>query len=156
MKKKIEMAESVQKIFLTLRKYTSFFNYEIIERLISQYGTSDDKKMLQGYCQTLDAFCQRNVYEIPPNSFSNPRPEAKQLVLKCTQDTLTLHDVQAIREKAAKILHLKYSTLQLYSIEKGCIELHFLISSAVADHIFPMSPSQQLALSEIGVRVVSG
>ena len=70
--KKIEMADSMSKIFMTLRTYISFFNYEIIEWLISQYGTNDDKKMLQEYCQALDAFSQRNVYEIPPRAYSGP------------------------------------------------------------------------------------
>ena len=150
---KIESAESLSRVFMTLRTYISFFNYEIIERLITQYGTNDDKKQLQDYYKELDTFCQRNVYEIPPNALSNPRPEAKELVLKCTQDTLTLHDVRAIKEKAARILGLQYSTLQLHTIEKGCVELHFLISAAVANHIFPVSPSQHSALSEIGVTI---
>ena len=153
-KKKIEAAESMSKIFMTLRNYVSFFNYEIIERLISQYGTNDDKKMLQEYCQELDAFCQRNVYEIPPNTFSSPRPEAKELVFKCTQDTVTLYDVRIIKEKVARVLGLKYSTLQLHTIEKGCVQLCFLISAAVADRIFPVSSSQHSALSEIGVKLL--
>ena len=153
--KMIKMAESMSKIFMTLRNYVSFFNYEIIERLISQYGTNDDKKMLQKYCQALDAFCWRNVYEIPPNTFSSPRPEAKELVFKCTQDTVTLYDVRIIKEKVARVLGLKYSTLQLHTIEKGCVQLCFLISAAVADRIFPVSPSQHSALSEIGVKVLS-
>ena len=153
--KKIEIAESVSKIFMALRSYTSFFNYQIIERLISQYGTSDDKKLLQDYCQALADFCQRNVYEIPPKTYSSPRAEAKELVFKCTQDTLTLHDVQVIREKAARILGLNYSVLQLSTIEEGCVELHFLISAAVADHIFPLSSFQYSSLNEIGVRILA-
>ena len=60
---------------------------------------------------------------------------------------LTLHDVRTIKEKAARILGLKYSTLQLHTIDKGCFKLHFLISATVADHIFPVSPSSELQVS---------
>ena len=153
----IESAESISKIFITLRKYISFFNYEIIEQLIDHYGTNNDKLRLQEYRTALNAFCQRNVHEIPPKDLdlSNPRPEAKKFVLKCTKDTLKLSDVQVLKERIAIVMGLNPSTLQLHAIEKGCIELHFLISAAVADHIFPVSPSQHSALSEIGVRVLS-
>ena len=154
---KIELADSISKIFITLRKYISFFNYEIIEQLIDHYGTNDDKRRLQEYRTALNAFCQRNVLEIPPKDLdlSNPRPEAKQFVLKCTKDTLKLSDIQTLKEKIAIIMGLNPSTLQLYTIEEGCVELHFLISTAVADRIFPVSPSQHSALSEIGVKVLS-
>ena len=152
---KIESAESLSRVFITLSKYISFFNYDIIEHLIHHYGTAEDEKKLQEYCQALKTFCKRNVYEVPPSAYSNPRPEAKEFVLKCSHHTLALQDVQVIKEKVGKLLGLNYSTLQLCTIKEGCVELHFLISAAVADCIFPVSPSQHTALSEIGVRVLT-
>ena len=151
---KIESAESLSRVFITLSEYISFFNYEIIEHLIHQYGTVEDEKKLQEYCLAFKTFCKRNVYEVPPSAYSKPRSEAKEFVLKCSQHTLALHDVQVIKDKVAKVLGLNYSTLQLSTIEKGCVELHFFIPAAVADRIFPVSPSQNSALDEIGVRVL--
>ena len=150
---KIEIAESLPQVFITLRHYVSFFNFRIIEHLVHQYGTENDKKKLKEYCTQLDAFCQRNVYEIPAKAYSTLRPEAKEITLKCTQHTLTLHDVQVLKDKVDEIFGLNCFTLQLRSIREGCVELHFFISAAVADHIFPVSPSQQSALSDIGVKV---
>ena len=118
-----------------------------------------ERMMIKSDCRIIANNWMPSVREMSTRfhlkAYSNPRPEAKELVLKCTQDTLTLHDARVIKEKAARILGLKYSTLQLYTIEDGCIELHFLISAAVADHIFPVSPSQHSAFSEIGVKIVS-
>lgn len=42
--KKIELAQTISKVFICLRKYISFFNYEIIEHLVQHYRPRDDKK----------------------------------------------------------------------------------------------------------------
>ena len=120
-KQKIELADSITKVFITLRNYISFLNYEIIEQLIDHYGTNDDKQRLQEYRTALNAFCQRNVLEIPPKDLdlSNPRPEAKRFVLKCTKDTLKLSDIQTLKERIAIVMGLNPSTLQLYIIVIG-------------------------------------
>ena len=152
---KIESAESLPQVFITLRHYVSFFNFKIIEHLVHQYGSDNDKNKLKEYCVQLDAFCQRNVYEIPAKAYSTLRPEAKEIALKCTQHTLTLHDVQVLKDKVDEIFGLNCFTLQLRSIREGCVKLNFFISAAVADRIFPVSPPQHSALSDIGVKVLS-
>ncbi len=61
-----------------------------------------------------------------------------------------------MQNNVAEILRLEpeLNALQLCSVKKGCVELHFLVSAAVAELVFPLSPSQQSALSEIGVRLL--
>ena len=75
--------------------------------------------------------------------------------VKCTESVAsTLEGVRVIRGKIEDVLGLKVSSLQLCSILKGCMELRFILSTAVADCILPVSPANQLALKEIGVRVL--
>ena len=151
----IVSAETLPRLFTILQKYISFFNYEVIEQLIFQYGTHDDKSQLQDYHTALNTFCQRNVYEIPPSTYSNPRPEAKEFVIKYKEHVAILQDVRSVKESVAKVLNLNCTALQLHTIQKGCVELHFFISFAVADHLFPISSSQHSALNEIGVKVAT-
>ncbi len=157
-KEKIFTANSLAKVFSILRMYNyiSFLNYQIIELLIQQYGSADDHNLLEKYLEDLKTFCQRNVFEVPLSAFSScrSRKTAKVFALKCTEPTLTLQGVRVMQNKFAKILGLEFNALQLCSVKKGCVELHFLVSAAVAEHIFPLSPSQQLALSEIGARLL--
>ena len=47
--KELEAADSIPKIFLVLKDYFSFFNYHIIEHIIEQLGTEEDKERLQTY-----------------------------------------------------------------------------------------------------------
>ena len=151
-------ANSLARIFSTLRTYNyiSFLNYQIIELLIQHSGSAVDHKMLEQYLDDFKTFCQRSVFEVPPSAFSSCRSRkmAKVFALKCTESTLTLNGVIVLQDKVAEILGLEFNALQLCSVKKGCVELHFLVSAAVAEHIFPLSPSQQLALSEIGARLL--
>ena len=152
---KIESAASVGEVFIVLRRYVSFFNYQIIEHLIKHHGSTEDHKRLEEYLNAFNTFCERNIFEVPPNVFSSSLRRGKKFCIKCTEGVATLKSVQGVIDKIAGVFGLQPLALQLCLIKKGCVELHFLISAAVANHILPVSPSQGLALSEIGVRVLS-
>ncbi len=152
--KKIENATSIVQVFITLRKYISFFNYEIIEKIIEWSGLVEDQERLQEYIRAFNYFCERNIFEIPVNVLSADRSTAKKIVFKCIENGSSLEGVQSMKRKIAKAVGLKPLSLQLCSIKEGCIELHFLISADVANRIFPVSPAQESALSDIGVRVL--
>ena len=155
-KNRIKAARNVSEVFTTLENYTSFFNYHFIEHIIDQFGTDLDQERLENYLEEFHNFCKRNIFEIPCNVFAeSSRATAKVFALKCTDEVATMNDVVAIMKEIAETLGIPPEALQLCSVKKGCVELHFLISAAVADHIFPVSPSQHLTLSEIGVKVLS-
>ena len=152
----IQQAQSVTDVFIILRSYISFFNYEIMEHLVEHHGSSDDHKRLEEYLTAFNAFCQRSVFEVPPNVYSSKsRTDCKVFAVKCTERVATtLEGVRGVRGKIADVLGLRACSLQLCSILKGCMELRFILSTAVADCILPVSPAKQRALNEIGVRVL--
>ena len=152
----IQQAKSVPKIFMVLYPYISFFNYEIMEHLVKHHGSPDDHKRLEEYLTAFTTFCQRSVFEVPPNVYSTKsRTDCKVFAVKCTERVATtLEGIRGVRGKIADVLGLRASSLQLCSVVKGCMELRFILSTIVADRILPVSPAKQLALKEIGVRVL--
>ena len=153
---KIQEALSIQRLFIVLRRYISFYNYGLVEHLIEVHGSEEDHKRLADYITKFVAFCERSVFEVPHGVFGSRNPAAgKSFVFKYTERVLSLLDVRKLADRIATIFGLRRCALQLHSISAGCVELHFMISTAVADRIFPVSPSQHTALSEIGVRVLS-
>ena len=149
----IRIAKSLSEVFIILQKYISFFDYHIIKHIIYQHGVTNDHVRLEEYQKKLEVFCLRNVFAVPYNAFPYSRRTAQVLVLKCTERVSTMNNVTEIAGLVARTLGLRPSALQLCSIKKGCVELYFFISANIADRIFPVSPSQQSALSEIGVKV---
>ena len=152
----IQQAKSVPKIFMVLYPYISFFNYEIMEHLVKQHGSPDDHKRLEEYVTAFNTFCQRSVFEVPQNVYSSrSRTDCKVFAVKCTERVATtLEGVRGVKGKIAAVLGLRASSLQLCSVVKGCMELRFILSTAVADRILPVSLAKKLALKEIGVRVL--
>ena len=152
---KIEAARTISEVFITLRKYISFFNYHIVEYIIDLYGAETDHILLEKYVEKFHNFCKRNVFEVPQNAFaSNSRETAKVFAIKCTEGVSTMQGVERVTGDIAEIFGLRPSAFYLYSIKKGCVELHFLISADVANYIFPVSHSQHSALKELGIKVL--
>ena len=60
-------AQTVDHAFDVLRPHMTFFNYEILEFLIEEMGSFNDKHKLQKFLQEFRRFCRRSVFEIPPN-----------------------------------------------------------------------------------------
>ena len=60
-------ALTVDHTFDVLRPHMTFFNYEILEFLIEEMGSYNDKQKLQKFLQEFRRFCRRSVFEIPPN-----------------------------------------------------------------------------------------
>ena len=154
-------AECLSEVFtnLCLQNYISFFHYMIIEHLIERYGSTDDKMKLKVYLEALEKFCQRKMCEVPPSVIlcdSQIATESRVLIIIKRDEVNELNEVKELRRDLAQVFKIPSTALRLCSIEGNCVEFHFLISAAVADRIFPVSPSQCSALSEIGVKVAEG
>lgn len=153
----LRQAKSILDVFSALLPYTSFFHYRIIEILVVEFGTPEDRQRLELYVSTFNRFCKRSVFEVPQSVF---RDAVKKSDGKCfsvkyiTEAIPILADVVVVRRKIAEILGISSWSLQLCSITDGCVCLRFWIPSNFADEVLPVSLNQQAALKEIGVRVL--
>jgi len=57
--KDLEKAKSISEIFWILKDYLSFFNYQIIEHIITVLGTKEDKLRLQSYKTEFQHYAKR-------------------------------------------------------------------------------------------------
>ena len=154
-RQKIEAARTLSDVFITLRNYISFFNYHIVEYIIQKHGSTEDHQRLEDYLESYTNYGKRNIFEVPQDVFiSKSRKNAKVIALKCSERISTMNAIETAKSEVSQVFGLRSLALQLCSIRKGCVELHFIISAAVADHIFPVSPSQHSALSAYGIRVL--
>ena len=149
----IKSSKFVSEIFIILSAYWNYLDYDILVYIIHHYGTrgedSDDQR-LQNYNEALQRFCKRRIFELPlPESGNGADKKQEKLCVKLNirEDTQT-EELYRIKRKVAEILHLNSVTLQIYSVDKGCVRLIFLIPKFVAREIFPLSDQQTSALSK--------
>ena len=75
-KENLMKAQTVDHTFDILRPHMTFFNYEILEFLIEEMGSSNDKHNLQKFLQEFRRFCRRSVFEVPANVLEHSTEKA--------------------------------------------------------------------------------
>ena len=148
-------ATSIDNIFRILKEYCSFYNHEIIEYIVEELGTKDDKAKLEKYREDFTEYCRRNVFECPFSSGSEKSSHLVDLVMKVDSDTMikpyTVKAVELFHTQVAKVLQVTKYTLHLWSVEEGCLKLAFHIPRFLKMVIFPLSADQRSRLKELGV-----
>ena len=151
-RQEIKGAKSISEIFIILSAYWNYLSYEILEYIIEQYGTSDDAERLRDYNEKLHGFCKRRIFEVPmpvrgndTENKSSPKQEKFYVKLDVPED-IPSKQINQIKGRIANILHVRPATLQICSIDRGCVQLTFLIPKFLAREIFPPSHEQISAL----------
>ena len=139
-------------------KQASFYNFEIIEKIVREFGSKDDSVKLQQYLDEFHLYCSRSVFQVPTSVLhpsSNVENSSMHFALKYLEEgQFDLNQVKSICIRVAGILQINSWDLYLLNIEKGCILLRMMVSEVVAYKVLPISFTKQEGLKEIGLRVV--
>ena len=155
--KELQDTKSINDVFFTVKDYFSFFNYKIIEHILVVFGTNDDQEEVKKYKETLEKYCKRRVFECPPHIYGS-RSESGQARLVVKKDDVlekfSVNELKVFHYKLCRILQVTEHTLQLLSVEDGCLQLTFQIPSFVQCLAFPLSENQEKSLLVEGVLVL--
>ena len=148
-------ATSIEKIFRILKEYCSFYNHKIMEYIVEELGTKDDKARLEKYREDFTEYCRRSVFECPFSSGSEKSSHFVDLIMKVDSDTMikpyTVKAVELFHTQVAKVLQVTKYTLHLWSVEQGCLKVTFHIPCFLKTVIFPLNADQRSRLKELGV-----
>ena len=151
---KLEAADTVSKFFLVLKDYLSFFNYHIIEHIIEELGTEEDKAELQKYKDDFNQYAKKRVFECLPEFGPVSDADHADIFVKVDShyDNFTVSQIEQFRHKLSEILRVSpQGVLRLCRVDKGCFQLMFQVPSFVQQEIFPLSKEQEGALSVLHV-----
>ena len=134
-------------------EYCSFFNYHIIEHIISVLGTEQDQRNLLKYKEEFAEYGRRHVFECPPKFGEKSDCCADMfVVLDKNYDNCTVSNLDLFVINLHKILNISSGTgLKLQHIELGSLKLTFQLPFSVLQDIFPLSSEQESALAGLGV-----
>ena len=151
---KLEAADTIPRVFLILKDYFSFFNYHIIEHIIKELGTEEDKAELQRYKENFNQYAKRRVFECLPEFGPVSDDDHADIFVKVDSlyENYTIVQIEVFRHKLSEILRLSsQGILRLCRVDKGCFQLMFQVPSFVQKGIFPLSREQEKALEAKGV-----
>ena len=146
-------AKSVDDAMQVIGDYCSFFNFRMIDHIISKLGTIRDKKNLKKYEEEFRNYCQHHIFECPSELGSISSDQAMMFVkLDKTYENCTIENLHLFVNKLWSNFNVSSATgLKLCRIEPGCLKLTFQLPFAVLQDIFPLSREQEAALSSLGV-----
>jgi len=147
-------AETIPDVFLQLRDYFSFFNYHIIDQIITQLGTEEDRQELQKYKDDFQVYAKRRIYECLPQFGPVSETDHADIFVKVDShyESYTVVELQEFQNRLSELFHISsQGILRLCRVEKGCFQLMFQVPYFVQQRIFPLSSEQERALLAEGV-----
>ena len=152
--KELKNANTIPKVFLVLKDYFSFFNYDIVEHIIKVLGTDVDKAELQRYKEDFNQYAKRRMYECLPHFGPVSEDNHADIFVKVDSqyDNYTVAEIENFRHKLSEILRVSsQGVLRLCRVEKGCFRLLFQVPAFLQQAMFPLSREQERALAAEGV-----
>ena len=157
--KELKSCKTVDEVFIVLRPHMSFFNFELLKHITDckKLCSENDRERMDEYIGKFDVFCKRKVFEVPPGVTGQPTCKLKKRKRKAFVILMTKHEaepnlvfVNAAKQKFAKLLKLKPSTLHLHRIDEGSLIFVFSVPSFVARKLFPLKMSVVAKLKNEG------
>ena len=153
-------AGSIEDVLFAIKDYFSFFNYHVIEHIVDELGTNQDKFELQNYKKEFAEYSKRRIYECLPVYGSVSKDGHIDLVLKVdlVYEKFTVNELKNFEYRLSRIFCVSPQTvLRLCRVEEGCLQLIFQVPSFLLWEIFPLSGEQERALAaERVIRLTCG
>ena len=162
----IMAAKSHLDCFAILSRYHSWFNYSLLETVISKARKRTQKdspeflSSLRSYMDLLHKYCKRNIFECPKPSSISSSKSSTYLVLKVTEDQMS--DVKVVSAEKIKLFtfelmkpyEIQDYVLNLHTVGDGCVELVYSIPLCIYNELFPLNKDQWKSLPMLGVMEV--
>ena len=153
-KEKLKKEESLDQLFILLKKYWSFLEYNMLESIVQTYGSDSDLSRMEQYKESLKAFCNTPLSEMPQESLLlNDDKIRDQIIAVLSITDPTFRAIMDLKIKLCTILRVEPHTLQLMEINKHSLEVKFMILDHSSRSIVSerLSESQEDSLSELSV-----
>ncbi len=132
-------AESIDGVFKVMRKFTSFVDYHILERIITNHGEPKDKKNLTEYTEQLKHFLE--TWKVTKPLKVNESAE-HQTKLKFKLDGKSLGWYKDLQGAIAKFFKVKVCEVVLVKINPGSVELVFALPTTAIERLSSLTLSE--------------
>ena len=135
-------AMNVDEVFSGVMDHSSFFNYQLLDDIVEQLGTDEEKQLFSEYkTSVLKPYLQRSIFEVPMDSLSTcaSKSSTRSPCLKLFEKIdLSAYEILVIKQDLAELLQIP--SLELAQFDDGSIHLIFSISKEVYDKCPADSP----------------
>ena len=146
------------------RKYLSWFNYQLIIKLINKFLNNHEKlkSIWSSYEEKLEEYFMKSggllkdAEGIQFGEFNAPPSGSKIMVVCVERDDYTLDHLFFLRKALPKELNVSEYDLYFSFVSIGSLHLEYWIPDFVYLSIFPLSKEQEVGLANLGIVEMSG
>ena len=153
-----EHVKTMKQLFKTLRKYVSWFNFELVVKLVNTFITDeiDLQRKWSTYREKLKDYFKNNNTQAVQIADSiefglSDVPGTKVMIAKVARDDYTLNDLYFFHKLIADALEVPKFKFYFCTIDDGCMELKYSIPDFLYSVLFPLTNQQCQSLAEIGI-----
>ena len=143
--------EDVKKV---IKRHTSFFDYELIEYIISLVGTDKDMEPFKKYEAAFIDYSKRRLYKCPA-TYGDQNTEGSLLHIKLDSkyddSEWDLQDLKQFQYRLSSRFNRRVHIFHLKSIGIGCILVTFVIPLHIQEAIFSLTTEQERELAGSGI-----
>ena len=147
-------AKTVDAVMSVVKDYCSFFNYHMVEHIIDEFGTKQDKENMASYKENFTKYAKCCITQCPSEVGKMSEEGCANLfvTLDDSFDNCAISHLSVFIGNLRKILKIPSSVaLRLCRVNLGSIKLIFQVPLSVQQAIFPLSSEQEAELSSLGV-----
>ena len=157
LKSEFDSANSIPDVFIIANNFWSFFNYDLLEYIISSFQLVNANAHVQQYKTSFQEYCKRRLYECPSKVGGAHNDTGKRVVLKLDDrmnlQQSTMQDLRSLQYQVSKVTGLE--VMQLLRIEEGSLKLVYRVPHNAIERINFLSQTQRDNLAKIGVLKIS-
>ena len=153
-----EQVHTIPELFKILRKYVSWFNFGLVEKLAQVFisGNRDVQAMWSMYRERLkDYFKSDNSKAVQVKDATefgiSDVPGTKIMIAKVARTDHSLNDLYFFHKAIADALEVPNYQFYFCKIDDGCMELKYCIPDFLYSLLFPLTNQQCHLLADIGI-----
>ena len=150
-KELVPQPKDIKQIQCIIDKNSTFYDHRFLKYMIRLVGEDSDKKGVEEYEKRFKIYAQRRVFECPCEFGAKRTPTDTELHVKLDSNYQCLHELEEFQIRLCSILNVHIFVTRLFSIEKGCFKLLFLLPQHIQASVFPLSKEQERELDRLGV-----
>ena len=148
---KLADAKTVEDAMFVINHYCSFFNYHLLENIVTGLGSEQDKKNMTKYKEDFTEYSKSHVLRYPSDDFNlsvgemdNEGDTIMVVTLDSSFDGCNLINLYIFAENVRRILDIP--TLKLCRISSGSLKLEFQLPYKIQHDVFPLSEKEKMEL----------
>ena len=150
--KEMKHLSTIKDVRCIIKENSSFFDYQFLGYMIELAGTESNKEQLSKYKDAFEVYAQRRVFECPCQFRAKRNPNDTELHVKLDERyECKLDELKKFQSRLSVILKVCVYVIRLFSVEKGCFQLVFLVSKQIQASTFPLSVEQEKGLVRLCV-----